>query len=1115
LAQGNYRTLLVDQPAGFVALNDWGNALVANNGLAAGDALLRRAIRVSPANAHGHYNRGIALYQWGRLDDAIGVYKVALCLTPAFAEACTNLGSALVELNRSDEAERLHRRAHLIAPDFDKAWNNLGVALDCLGRPQEARDAYRRALVLSPFYPRARYNLSHVQLLLGDFAAGWANNRWRRLGGNPGVVPRSFPCPAWDGEDLAGRTILLYGEQGLGDVLQFARYGPLIAALGARVVLEVYRPLVRLLKSLDGVAEVVATGDPLPPFDVHLALMEAPRLFATTEETIPTATPYIKAEAGLAARWREKLGGLAGRKVGLAWAGDPRPHDRRAHATDGRRSIRLDQLAPLFEVPGLSFVSLQKGDAAKQLHHSGARWTIVDPMDGVEDFADTAGLIANLDLVITVDTSIAHLAGALGKEVWILSRFDGCWRWLRGRDDSPWYPTARLFRQETPGDWGTVIERVARTLAAPRRLSETNDQVDALFNMAVSRHQQGKLDEARRTYRLILAARPNQPVVLNHLGALEEQAGAPVLAVRLLRRALAVTPRSSEAWSNLGIAHHADGRFDPSVDCFTRAIVLTPDLGEAYANLARVEKEAGNLDAAIRIYRRGVAICPQHAEIHCNLGAALLTRGALREGFREHEWRLKGGVRTLIPRQFDKPAWDGGRLDGKTILLYGEQGFGDVLQFARYAPLLAERGGRVVLETYPALHRLLTSLAGIERVVAAGGVLPDFDVHLSLLSAPFILGTELASVPATIPYLSAPPAARASWAGRLAALPGLKVGLVWAGDPRPHDPATHAVDKRRSLALSRLAPILDTPGITFISLQKGDAAGQLATIAPGRRPLDPTPDLEDFADTAALIDNLDLVVTVDTAVAHLAGALGKPVWILSRHDGCWRWLTDREDSPWYPTARLFRQTAPGDWSEVIDRLRAALRQWAIAHSPVLLNNFAITCNERGDNDLAAALYRQVIALSPGYAKAFSNLGKCLADANQPEQAIPCYRRALRIEPEFDLARNNLAAALVETRHFDAAAACCRAALCGDPALTFALNNLALAVLAEGRAEHAVAAAQRALRLDPAHAPARATLDMALHSVRCRMPPPRAAKRRNTRRGKSSPGPADKRTGAAA
>ncbi|MEA2737731.1 MAG: hypothetical protein QOH05_1038, partial [Acetobacteraceae bacterium] len=300
----------------------------------------------------------------------------------------------------------------------------------------------------------------------------------------------------------------------------------------------------------------------------------------------------------------------------------------------------------------------------------------------------------------------------------------------------------------------------------------------------------------------------------------------------------------------------------------------------------------------------------------------LLTMGRLEEGFREYEarWEVEamGGPAPVL----SQPRWTGQALNGETVVLYAEQGFGDTLQFCRYAPMVAAAGGRVVLVVPKALRRLLAGLDSVAEVLCEDdGPLPDFDYHCPLLSLPLAFGTTLATIPGPASYLGADPA---PWAEFLASCSGLKVGLVWAGKSRAEQPHAVAIDKRRSMRLSDMAPLLSVPGCTFVSLQLGYPAAQMQALPAEVMPHDVSRRLEDWADTAGLIAGLDLVIAVDTAVVHLAGALGKPVWMLNRFDSCWRWFLNRDDTPWYPSMRQFRQTSRGDWAGVIERVRDAL-----------------------------------------------------------------------------------------------------------------------------------------------------------------------------------------------
>jgi tetratricopeptide (TPR) repeat protein len=461
-AAESYHRALRLKPANPDARTNLGNALAELGRADEALACFHEAIRLAPASPEAHNGLGNALVDLGRADEAVACFAEAIRLRPAFAAAHNSLGVAYFEARRLDEAVACFREAIRLDPGYAEAHNNLGAVLTERGDQADALPALRRAVELQPDYPDAHYHLAVALLRQGDFAEGWAEYEWRRL--KSGFPRRDPALPEWDGALPAG-TVLAYAEQGLGDALQFVRYAPLLAATGARVVLEVPKALVRLASSVAGVAAVVAAGTPPPRCDVQVPLMSLPHLLRPQRDTIPGAPPYLHPDPAAAAAWGRRLAGLPGLKVGLAWAGAPRPHDRQSNLVDRRRSLGLDQFAPLAGIDGFTLVSLQKGPAAAQGAAPPDRLALVDLMDEVGDFADTAALAANLDLVISVDTSVAHLAGALGRPVWILSRYDGCWRWLLDRADSPWYPTARLFRQPRPGDWAPVVEAVRAALA--------------------------------------------------------------------------------------------------------------------------------------------------------------------------------------------------------------------------------------------------------------------------------------------------------------------------------------------------------------------------------------------------------------------------------------------------------------------------------------------------------------------------------------------------------------------------------------------------------------------------------------------------------------------------
>lgn len=417
------------------------------------------ALALEPDQVEVLFNRGNALRDLKQLEPALASYERVLALRPDHARALNNRGAVLRILRRYDEALASYDHALTLTPDDAGLHNNRGNVLLAMRRHEEALASYQRALELKPDHAGAHWNEGLCRLLLGDLAGGWRQYEWRWQRPTFSSRRRDFDPPLWRGErPLAGQTILLHAEQGLGDTIQFCRYAELVAAQGATVVLEVQPPLQSLMRSLRGPAQVLAQGQPLPDFDCHCPLLSLPLAFDTRVETVPAPVPYLSAPEERSAFWRERLGPSSLPRVGLVWSGQPK------HRNDHNRSMSLSVLAPLLGQRA-GFVSLQKELRAGDRDFLDAHPEILNLGVELDDFADTAGLVDALDLVIAVDTSVAHLAGALGKPVWVLLPFTPDWRWLLHRPDSPWYPTARLFRQPAIGDWGRVIASVAEALA--------------------------------------------------------------------------------------------------------------------------------------------------------------------------------------------------------------------------------------------------------------------------------------------------------------------------------------------------------------------------------------------------------------------------------------------------------------------------------------------------------------------------------------------------------------------------------------------------------------------------------------------------------------------------
>ena len=458
-ALAGFDATLERQPRDVAALINRGNALHALRRYADALACFDAALEIAPGNADVRYNRGNTLVALGRHEEAIGSFDAALALRPNQPEILLNRGVALAAIGRPSEALEAYAAVLAIDPRRAEAHYSRGNALRALERDAEAVANYDAALALQPEHADAHWNRAWALLSLGDYERGWPEHEWRSKSARWLAPPPRTSAPLWLGErECADRRLLVLSEQGTGDTVQYLRYVPLLAACGAKVMLELPRALERLCAPFRKHATLVFDDEPLPRHDLYCPIASLPLAFGTRVETVPAQIPYIEADPAIVARWRETIAPAPETlRAGLVWAGNPR------QGSEARRGIGLAHCLPLLEVPNVRWFSLQVGERASDPARL-ARSPVVDLSADLTDFAETAAAIANLDLVITTDTAVAHLAGAMGKPVWVLLMFAADWRWLRGRDDSPWYPSARLFRQESPGDWGGVIDRAKREL---------------------------------------------------------------------------------------------------------------------------------------------------------------------------------------------------------------------------------------------------------------------------------------------------------------------------------------------------------------------------------------------------------------------------------------------------------------------------------------------------------------------------------------------------------------------------------------------------------------------------------------------------------------------------
>ncbi len=876
------------------------------------------AVQDDPAFIDALFNLGKACKDLGRWQDAADAFRRIVDLLPGEAEAWYMLANTCHALEEYNEAREAYGKVIALTPRDIRAYVNLGVTLQASGRIDEALRVYEQALHDHPVHADLHYNRALALLSSGAYAEGFTEFEWRFHTSDLANPAPVMPSPRWSGAPVPG-TILLKAEQGFGDTIQFARFIPEVRRRCGGIVLECRRELVPLLRSMVAIDRIVEQQPGAePPHDYWAPLMSLPFLLAGSSGAGGETVPYLHADEPHRMRWQRRLTSYASKpNVGIVWAGNP------AHRNDHHRSCPVELFTPLVRQSGFRWLSLCK--TSDGMLPAAWRGTVDDIAPELEDFADTAAAIECLDLLITVDTAAAHLAGALGKPVWLLLPFAPDWRWSRSSDRSAWYPSMRVFSQPRPGDWPAVISEVETALGLLHRDSghQAPARVETGQNLeyANALREAGLCDHAVQVYREIVRIMPGNLAAWNNLGITLQDGGNLSGAVEAFTAALGVDPANAVVMNNLGFARLECGDVRGAEEVLRRGIAIDNRIADLHNNLGNALREQGEHREAECAYRRAIALQPEFAQAHWNLAQTLLQRGDFEEGWSEYEWRWRRADFTSPHRRFPQPQWRGEQIAGKTLLVHAEQGFGDALQFVRYVPLLARQGIKVCLECHPELVRLLTSVEGAGAVIQHGAPLPGFDVHVPMMSIPRLLHKSLGSIPSEVPYLNIPQEHEERWRDAVRAHPDhLRVGVTWSGSRHLRSLLS------RACPLDELLPVFATAGCEFFSLQKGIADQERTILADRYGVRDIGSQVRDFADTAAVMRSLDLIISIDTSVAHLAGALALPVWVLLPVNADWRWLLARKDSPWYPTMRLFRQETPGSWTAVVRDVCSALRE---------------------------------------------------------------------------------------------------------------------------------------------------------------------------------------------
>jgi ADP-heptose:LPS heptosyltransferase len=819
----------------------------------------------SPWYPNHQLYRGEVNGSWaGAVEQLIAdAHRIVRTLT---ARAAVNRAISLRDQGKIDQAFAASEQAISVDPDDPRTVQTHGVLLSSLGRISEGEALLRDFLSRHPDHAESRYALALNLLSQGRYREAWPYHEAREQAGFGSDIPRGLPFPRWQGEDLKGKHIAIFPEQGFGDEIQFVRFVPELVRRGAQVTLLTRPALVRLFaQSLPGIDIVPAIGaTEFPDPDYWATLIDLPARLGLTIETIPSE-PYL--------RWpeiRETPGERP--KIGIKLAGNPR------HRNDAWRTLGPELVGQLRgRLPG-TVVSLEP-EATR-----------------ARDFADTAAIIAGLDLVVSVDTSVGHLAGAMGKPCLLLvSGFDPDWRWMRDRGDSPWYPGHRLFRSTADGDWSAAIDQLLEAVEPCLRREAAE--------------------------RLMLEARA------------QRAAGQPRKALAAVEQAVATDP------SSVGAA-------------YMYAVFLG---------------SFGKLTESEAILRRVIQTAPHLPNPRDALGVNLLAQGRYHEGWPLYEARTeREGLNDGFPRNFPYPRWQGENLKGKRIAIFPEQGFGDQIQFVRFIPRLQRQGAKVTLLASPPLFELFKrSFPDVEVVAASGSVdFPDPDYWATLADLPVRLDVQPDKLWED-PYLRAPESA-AEWTGE-----DFRIGFMAQGNP------AFANDRYRSL-----------PPDLAVRLQN-ELAGTVIDLSPEKT------GARDFAQTAAIIATLDLVVSVDTAVAHLAGAMGKScLLMIPGYATDWRWMRERRDSPWYPNHVLYRSDIDAGWNSAVQAVIQDVRN--VSKSPLRYIGLASRYRARGRYSEALAAGRKALTIDPKNPNALHNLARLLADLGRIREAEALQRKAIAV-----------------------------------------------------------------------------------------------------------------------
>lgn len=968
---------------------------------------------------------------------AMECFQTLLQLNPNSAEALNGIGAAYLLANDHTNARIYFEKCLSVDPKTSPALANLGILLKSNDEIERAEECFNRALELEPDNVEHRWNLSLLLLAKGNYKKGWSfyEDRYAESRTAPDrvILPKLQGVTHLQPTDVVrGKVVAVLHEQGLGDTLQFTRFAENLYKEGATVLLMVPEELIEVMQTLPWAAYVTNKLSGFSRLDYFVLTASLCRRYMTEESDIPRNIPYLYSNSTRQTKWNEHIPRSEKLNVALVWAGKP------THGNDMNRSLSLASFNGLANhADRCNFYSIQMGDRSNDPVPDGLSITKLHSQ--ISNFADSAAILQRMDLLITIDSSPAHLAGALGVPVWVLVPKVSDFRWLKGRTESPWYPTMRLFRQTEIGNWQPTLDELSKELGQVHKRIDTpmvleyNDRTELPQNSgigfqseaAVLLHKSGNDQRAYELYRWILQVEPNQVDVLRNLGVLYRKHGKFELAESCYEKAMQLSPHDKNLLLNYANLKLHQEKFDQAQALAERAAAIDPNVAGVHYILAKTAQhhnqidlafahirralviDSGNkdfaiflaylyikegmlqdaarmlpqlisigktrhdanslvaqyytrvnehekavefftlslaanpnnkldllsrgnehaalqlMDKAVEDFKQATILDPEYAEAHQNLAMAYLLQGDFERGLPEYEWRVN--KKRIDTQRLDFPSfdgvarWEGQPLQDRSILVYPEQGFGDAIQFIRYAKNLKEMGATVYVACKNPLKRLFETYKWIDHLLVEGSAMPKVDYWVPIMSLPFLCKTTLATIPNEIPYFDIASQAAENNLREIGCGPMLgkqNLVLVWSGSK------SHTNDAKRSIPKECLAPILELAEYNIVAF---DFENKEKHVEIGGRFIENIAYYtKDFYDLALFFKCSAHVVSVDSSPVHLSGALGVQTSALLAYLPDFRWMLGRQDTPWYPSVRLYRQVTRGDWSKPIESLTLSL-----------------------------------------------------------------------------------------------------------------------------------------------------------------------------------------------